>query len=133
MPFGVRQISICCILLATFLPLTLLPGGEVYINGDRVSYFEFWQRGGAFLMLAIEVVCIVLCHGLVAARKWVRPLIVFSGWALLIIVGIWGDEGLSLGFVWGVFLFGLLPTWYFYFRNSVKNYFGAGIQNNNST
>ncbi|HTJ00219.1 MAG TPA: hypothetical protein VL527_15155 [Dongiaceae bacterium] len=127
MPQGVCYVTWGAMMLALFLPLAFLPGGETFVNGNRVSYAEFWRSGGGFLLAGIGVIGLILAYGLIRARRWARHLTVILCWFLVgSTIPDW--RSFSPDVVGGFFIFGCLPTWYFYFRRSVREYFDPGVR-----
>jgi hypothetical protein len=128
MPGGIRFVTGLSLVLATCLPLAVLPGGEIFINGSRVSYSEFWRSGGGLIMACLGVLGWLLFYSLIMARPWARHLAVSLGW-VIVVGGIFDWQSFNVETIWALICFGLLPTWYFYFRQSVKVYFGVSDQN----
>ena len=125
MPHGLRFASLALLLLALCLPLAILPVGECFVQGDRVSFAEFWHRGGGIVFLTVELVSATLFYGLVLARRWARHLAVVFGWAAAV-ASLIGWQGFTLDVVFALLTLGCLPTWYLYCRQPVREYFGIG-------
>jgi hypothetical protein len=53
MPFGLRMLTLHAMLFTLFVPLAFLPGAE--INGVKVSYRDWWLRGGGPLFIAVGI------------------------------------------------------------------------------
>jgi hypothetical protein len=128
MPDGVRFVTALSMMFTLLLPATILPGGEYFVDGDRVDFAEFWRSGGGFLFAFIGVVGFVLAYGLVRARRWALHLVVGLSWSL-VVVTIVDWRGFSAEAIAAFLMFGCLPTWYFYFRRPVRKYFGFTHEN----
>ena len=128
MPSGVRFVTALSMMFTLLLPAAILPVGEHFVDGDRVAFAEFWRSGGGFLFAFIGVAALLLAYGMVRARRWARHFVVFLSWSL-VVVTIFGWRGFSLDVVAAFLMFGCLPTWYFYFRRPVKEYFGFTHEN----
>ncbi|MCX6924446.1 MAG: hypothetical protein NT154_14710 [Verrucomicrobia bacterium] len=124
MPKGLRTATGLSLLMTLFLPAAFLPVGEHFVNGDRVSFTEFWHRGGGIAFATIGLLSLVLSYGFIMARGWARPLALVTGWAVVFTTWV-GWQGFTLEVALGLLFFGCLPTWYFYFRQPVREYFGA--------
>lgn len=123
MPGFLRMITAICLGFSLFLPVSLLPMGEHEINGVKVTFVEFWQRGGGPALAGVGMLSGVLAYGFIRARRWVRFIPVGLGWSLVVAVIVVERELAEM--VTALFLFGIIPTWYFYFRRSVRRYFGV--------
>jgi len=124
MPQGLRFASLVSLLLAFCLPAAVLPIGEFFVQGDRVSFAEFWHRGGGIIFLLVGLVSAMLFYGFVMARRWARHLAVAFGWFAVAATFI-GWQGFTLDVVFAFLIFGGLPTWYLYCRQPVRDYFGV--------
>lgn len=128
MPTGVRYVTGFSMLYTLLLPAAILPIGKTFVNSSQVSFAEFWSSGGGFLFAGIGVYAVVLSYGLLRACRWARHLVVVSGWSV-VVATIVGWRGLSADVLAAFLMFGFLPSWYFYFRPSVREYFGSTYKN----
>ena len=123
MPGGVRLVTAISLMLTLLLPAACVPTGNYFVNGSRVSFLEFWRSGGGVLFAFVGVVAIVLSYGLLRARRWSRHFVVGLGW-LLVVVTIIRWREFSSDVVFAILIFGCWPSWYFYFRRPVREYYG---------
>ena len=128
MPEGIRYFSLASLLLMLCLPAAILPFGEFFVQGDRVSFAEFWHSGGGIIFLMVGVVGAVLFYGFVMARPWVRHLAVVLGWASVVATFV-GWQGFTTEVAFSFVMLGCFPTWYLYFRRPVQVYFGVAHRN----
>ena len=124
MPKGLRLATSLCLIFAFFLPLAFLPFGEHSVDGVRVSFAQFWRRGGGPAFVGVGVISVLFAYGFLRARRWIRPLVVIFGWGLVVWIII-GEQRLSFDVAMAFLMFGCLPTWYLYFRHPVREYFGV--------
>src|SRR3954452_11137130 len=119
MPYGLRMIAVGCFVGALFLVLAVVPGGGHWINGEAVSFTEFWRRGGGPLFLVVGILLPVIGYGIVTRQRWSRSW--FAGF--LIITALfsvtfhpeWAD---LVGLLFTAFL-----VWYLFRRRTVRAYF----------
>jgi len=122
MPYGLRMITIGCFIGALFLPIAFIPGGGYSINGESVSFTEFWRRGGGPLFVAIGILLPVIGYGILKRRRWSRYwfagfLIITAAYSLTFCPQ-WNDV---LGLLYAGFL-----IWYLFWRHTVCAYFEHG-------
>ena len=125
MPGGLRLVTTMCLILSALLPAAILPVGEYRVNGIPASFAEFWRCGAGIIVALVGLLFVVLAYGFIRARPWARHLAVLACWSL-VGVAVFDGPGLTLDVVVAFFGFGCLPSWYFYFRRPVKEYFGIG-------
>jgi len=112
-----------CFAFFLFLPLSLIRVGDFRINGQPVTFEEFWHRGGGPIFFAAGILFPIAGYGFVRAQNWSRYL--FSGLHITIPVislFFWGGDylGECWGFAWAAFVI------YYLFRvTSVREYFGV--------
>ena len=121
MPVGLRMIMWGCFIGILFIPLALVPGGGHSINGELVSFTEFWRRGGGPVFVAVGVLLPVIGYGIATRKGWSRYLFI----GFLVVTSL-----LSFAFHPNAedvisFLFIGLMTWYLFWRRSVSDYFAA--------
>ena len=124
MPRGLRLATGLCLIFTLFIPSAFLPFGEHWVNGVHVSFSEFWRQGGGPAFVGVGVISMLFAYGFIRARRWIRPVAVIFGWGLVIWI-ITSDRRLSFDVAIPFFMFGCLPTWYLYYRRSVREYFGV--------
>ena len=110
-----------CFAFALFLPLSLIPAGGHYINGQQVTFEEFWRRGGGPIFFIAGILFPLTGYGLVRAQNWSRHLFAalqFSIPASSLVFGGMGWETL-LGIGWAIFV-----AYYLFCRSDVRQYFG---------
>jgi hypothetical protein len=131
MPMGLRFLTFICFGFALFLPLSLLPFGGS-INGQEVSFTEFWRRGGGPTFFIIGILFPITGYGFLRARNWSRylfagfnvALAVFSVFGSLPVFSSLPDAVIELVLVAAI-------TYYLFCWPAVRNYFG--VPNTNST
>jgi hypothetical protein len=124
MPPGLRLVSLTFLLLTLCLPAAILPVGECFVQGNLADFREFWHRGGGIIFLTVGLLSAALFYGFVAARHWARHLAAIFGWAVAAADFIYW-RGFTSDVVFGALLFGILPSWYLYCRQPVREYFGV--------
>lgn len=124
MPVGLRMIMRGCFIGVLFIPLALLPTGGHWINGEAISFTEFWHRGGGLMFLVAGTLLPLIGHGIATRKSWSRY--AFLGFLIITLVfsitaqPLW-DDLISL-------LFLPLIVWYLFWRHSVRDYFAANAQ-----
>jgi len=132
MPGGLRYATLTCSLLAlSGLTLAVSPNGGWFLEGNRVGYGKFWHQGGGVLFAVAGLWSAMLVYGFVRARRWARPAAVVFGW-LTVLASFIGWQIFTLDVALAVLLFGCWPTWYFYGRQPVRDYFGISHERRES-
>jgi hypothetical protein len=120
MPRILRWLMWMCFGFGLFLPLSLIPVGGHYINGQQVTFEEFWRRGGGPIFFVAGILFPIAGYGFVRARNWSRYLYV----GMHIPLVIWSLIGFSLDslltIAWTAF-----AIYYLFFRANVREYFGG--------
>lgn len=122
MPWFLKKLTIVLFFLIIFIPITFIPGGTFLINGEIVPYTEFWQRGGGLIFIATGVLCPFLAFGFLKRNKFARciPLCLVS--ALVVLSFILPSQLKPTQNIINI-IYIFLTAWYFYFKQSVRNYF----------
>lgn len=124
MPIGLRLLTFACFGFALFLPLSLLPFGH-RINGEEVSFTEFWRRGGGPAFFIAGILFPITGYGFLRARSWSRYLFVGISIALAILSAFGSLPDALMGLVWAAAV-----TYYLFWWPPVKDYFGASETSN---
>lgn len=126
MPWGLRLVTGCCLWTSLAIPFISVPLPTVYsYNGEDVSWFEFWRRGGGPIVFGIGCFAAIMAYGLIRARRWSRVLFI-SSVAVFLICNILAN-GHDRGAVIVVSVLMMLPlVWYFFYRKPVREYFRGG-------
>jgi hypothetical protein len=123
-PIGLRMIMRGCFIGVLFIPLALIPAGGHWINGEAVSFTEFWRRGGGPMFIVVGILLPLIGCGIAARKDWSRY--AFIGF-LLLTLGFstiaqphW-DELISVLFI-------AFIIWYLFWRHTVREYFAVDEQ-----
>lgn len=59
--------------LFAILPLA---GGEITINGESLTWQEFWKRGDGMVFLIVGPLLLEVPYGVLQRKWWVRPYLI---------------------------------------------------------
>ena len=122
MPKILRWFTRMCFAFALFLPLSLIPAGGRYINGQQVTFEEFWRRGGGPIFFVAGILFPIAGYGFVRAQSWSRYLFAALQIAIpissLLLGGLDWQVWLAVG--WSAFV-----IYYLFWVSSVREYFGV--------
>ena len=122
MPKILRWFTWMCFGFALFLPLSLIPGGGHSINGQQVTFEEFWRRGGGPIFFVAGILFPITGYGFVHARNWSRYLFTALQLAMPVSSLFLGtlDWQVLLGFAWTGFV-----AYYLFWVPTLRDYFGV--------
>ena len=115
------------LILTLFLPASLMPFGEHSIDGQTVTFVEFWEQGGGPIFAGIGTIACILSYGFIRARPWARP---FSILCFLCAVShtIWDEQGMDTeSLIMTIFSSIIWPA-YLYLNTGVRRYFSQAPQ-----
>ena len=117
MPAGLRFLSTMCFAFALFLPLSLLPFGSS-INGQEVSFGEFWRRGGGPAFFIAGILFPIAGYGFLRVRSWSRYLFIGISVASAIFSLFASLLDVLIGLLWAAAV-----TYYLFWWPAVRDYF----------
>lgn len=127
MPFVLRIVTQMLLILILFLPASLMPFGEHSIDGQLVTFVEFWKQGGGPVFALLGIVASTLAYGFIRARFWSRPvsILCFLGFAS---ITIWEDPRMNAENL--IIAIGVVVLWpgYLYLSKRVRRYFSEAPQ-----
>jgi len=111
-----------CFGFGLFLPLSLIPAGGHFINGQQVTFEEFWRRGGGPIFFVAGILFPITGYGFVRAQNWSRYLFTALQLAIPVSSLFFGtlDWQVLLGFAWTAFV-----AYYLFWLPTVRDYFGV--------
>jgi hypothetical protein len=122
MPKILHWLTWMCFGFAFFLPLSLIPAGGHYINGQQVTFAEFWRRGGGPIFFIAGILFPIAGYGFVHAQRWSRYLFAALQIAIPVSSLFFGslDWQVLLGVAWAAFV-----IYYLFWMPIVREYFGV--------
>lgn len=126
MPYGLRSVTRVCLLFTVFLPLSLLPFGDHFIGGHRVSFGEFWIRGGGVFFFSLGVFFALIAYGFLHATRWSRLLCILPP----LVYGVYFafNRNVLVG-VFQALVFEFIIVWYLFWKSTVKDYYKCQVLN----
>jgi len=121
MPTILRWFTWICFGFGLLLPLSLIPAGGHYINGQQVTFEEFWHRGGGPIFFIAGILFSITGYGFVHSRNWSRYLFTALRVAILLSYPFFGtlDWQVLFCLVWVGFV-----IYYLFWLPSAREYFG---------
>lgn len=125
MPWGIRFLTLLCCWVSLCIPLAFVPfpPGSYVVNGEHISFIEFWRRGFGVLEVGIGCIAAVMAYGLFRAHRWSRVLFTALV-SSLVGFSIFADGKVDAGAVLSGGCFLAFVFWYFFRRRQVREYFG---------
>jgi hypothetical protein len=120
MPKILRWFTWMCFGFFLFVPLSLIRAGGHYINGQEVTFEEFWRRGGGPIFFAAGILFPIAGYGFVRAQSWSRYL--FAALQAAIPVSSLFLGGIDLQLLLSVAL-SAFAIYYLFWVPSVRKYF----------
>jgi hypothetical protein len=134
----ITKVSLAC---AIFFPLfTILPlaGGEITVDGESLTWQEFWKRGDALIFLIGGPLLLAVPYGVLGKKKWVRPYLIglpvvqnltagiiaqiFNYPATLYLIQ---NTQESVRYVLFLIIWGYFAIWYLYYKDTVVDFFSV--------
>ena len=123
MPWLLKCFTGAFLCFIVFLPVSLMPFLNFSINGESVTYAEFWSRGGGLVFCSIGIFCPMLGIGFLSKNKYARmtPALLVTIPSTVIVLTFAKDIFLEL--VFELVAISAFTVWYFYYKKSVIAYF----------
>ena len=127
MPLILKLLTILCFAGVLFPVFAAIPGGSFGVNGQQVSYEEFWRLGGGPVFVLAGIVLPISGYTFLKRKSWGRYLFVgffvSSIIAVLILSQFLPVYKISFADVIQYVIFIILLILYLFFDKSVKEYF----------
>lgn len=124
-----------------FFPLfTILPlaGGEITVDGESITWQEFYRRGDALILLTFGLTLLPIPYEVLGKKKWVRPFLVcfpliqnppvgiiaqiFKYPATLYLIQ---NTQESVRYVLFLIIWGYFAIWYLYYKDTVVDFYSV--------
>lgn len=134
----ITKVSLGCAFFIPFFIILPLAGGEITVDGESITWQEFYRRGDALILLTYGLTLLPIPYGVLGKKKWVRPFLVcfpliqnlpvgiiaqiFNYPATLYLIQNTQESVRSVIFliIWGYF-----AIWYLYYKDTVVDFFSV--------
>jgi hypothetical protein len=134
----ITKVSLGCVFTIPFFIILPLAGGEITVDGESITWQEFYRRGDALILLTYGLTLLPIPYGVLGKKKWVRPFLVCFPLIQNLPVGIIAqifDYPAKLYLIqntqeslWSVFfliIWGYFAIWYLYYKDTVVDFFSV--------
>ncbi|MGD9852060.1 MAG: hypothetical protein AB7T38_12400 [Nitrospirales bacterium] len=124
--------------LMPFFIILPFAGGAITVNGESITWQEFYKRGDALILLTYGLTLLPIPYGVLDKKRWVRPFLVCFPLIQNLPVGVVAQifnyprplyliqntheavRSVLFLIIWGYF-----AIWYLYYKDTVVDFFNG--------